>query len=433
MSLRLEQIRNPRIRESVFVGAGNRPVPVYVHPKPEAHHAHALLAVEYGAIDGLSTGFTPGVAHFLEHRLFEKREGDISARFSALGADVDAQTGLTQTSFSVTCADGLAACVELLIRLALELHLSDEGVERERRIILREIELFADNVESVCFANALRALYPDHPISTDIAGTPASLGEIDRPLLRASHEHYYSAGRISLFASGKVAPEELCEVVDAHTSSLCRCPAGNLPRRRAPVPAPHRISSRLAVVRPRVSMAFHDSESGLEGIELLKKEICLDMAADILFGPSSEFFAEQYEAGEIDGDGFGWEIYAEPAFLFAVMGGDVSNSGRFEESVLKRLSRGVREGIASADFERAARKAYGTLLFRYEDIESCAAMAHGEVSRGARPFDSAAALEQVRRQDVEHCLRTCFTSENCAVSVVEPLPRSSTGPGVPVT
>ena len=94
------------------------------------------------------------------------------------------------------------------------------------------------------------------------------------------------------------------------------------------MPAPHRISSRLAVVRPRVYMAFHDSESGLEGIELLKKEICLDMAADILFGPSSEFFAEQYEAGEIDGDGFGWEIYAEPAFLFAVMGGDVSNAGR---------------------------------------------------------------------------------------------------------
>ena len=175
-------------------------------------------------------------------------------------------------------------------------------------------------------------------------------------------------------------------------------------------------------------LAFHDSDSGLEGIELLKKEICLDMAADILFGPSSEFFADQYEAGEIDGDGFGWETYAEPAFLFAVIGGDVTDAGRFEESVRERLSRGIREGIADGDFERAARKAYGTLLFRYEDIESCAAMAHAEVSRGARPLDCAAALEQVGREDVEHCLRTCFTPDNCAVSVVEPLSRSFPGP-----
>ena len=92
----------------------------------------------------------------------------------------------------------------------------------------------------------------------------------------------------------------------------------------------------------------------------------------------------------------------------------------------ERLSRAVREGFSTADFERASRKAYGNLLFRYEDIESCAAMAHGEVSRGARPFDCAAALEQVRKEDVEHCLLTCFTPEHCGVSVVEPLTRSST-------
>lgn len=428
MSLRLEEIRNPRIGERMLVEAGPGPVPVYVHPKPEAPQAHALLAIEYGAIDSLSAEFTPGVAHFLEHRLFEKKDGDISGRFSALGAEVDAQTGLTQTAFSVTCAEGLAACVELLLRLALELHLTEEGVERERRIIMREIELFADNVESVCFANALGALYPDHPISAEIAGTPASLGKIDQPLLHASHEHFYKAGRISLFVSGKVNPEELWEVVDLHTSSLCPCPSGHLSRRQVPVPAPHRVTSRLAVARPRVYMAFHDGESGLEGIELLKKEICLDMAADILFGPSSEFFADRYEAGELDGDDFGWEVYAEPAFLFAVIGGDVTDAGRFEESVRERLSRGVREGIGSADFERAARKAYGTLLFRYEDIESCAAMVHGEVSRGARPFDFAAALTQVRLEDVERCLQTCFTPEHCAVSVVEPMPKFSTGP-----
>ena len=427
MSLRLNEIRDPRIGERLLVSAGRGPIPVYVHPKLEAQQSHALLAVEYGAIDRLSVGAPPGVAHFLEHRLFEKKEGDISARFAVLGAEVDAQTSFTQTSFSVTCAEGLTGSVELLMRLALELHLTGEGVERERRIIAREIELFADNVESVCFANALRALYPDHPIGIDIAGTPASLEEIDGPMLRACHENFYCAGRISVFASGKVQPKELCEVVDAYSSSLHRNHAGEMPVRLAPVPAPDRVCSRLAVARPRVYVAFHDSECGIEGTELLKKEICLDMAADILFGPSSEFFADQYEAGEIDGESFGWEVFADPAFVFALMGGDVADAGRFEETVRERLSRAVRDGIASADFERAARKAYGTLLFRYEDIESCAAMAHGAVSRGAQPFDYAAALEQVRRQDVEHCLLTCLTPEHCAVSVVEPMPRSSTG------
>ena len=427
MSFGFREIRNSRIGERLMVAEVAGPVPVFVHPKPGAQQAHALLAVDFGAIDGCSVGVPTGVAHFLEHRLFEKREGDFSARFAALGAELDARTSFTQTTFSVTCTENLTACVELLMRLALDLYLTEEGVERERRIIRREIELFADNVESVCFANALRALYPDHPISTDIAGTPASLQEIDCSLLRACHDIFYRAGRISLFAAGKVQPEELCEVADAYASSLAGKPdRGRPPRRQVPVPAPDRVSSRLAVARPRVYMAFHDSEAGLEGPALLRKEVCIEMAADILFGPSSEFFAEQYQAGEIDAESFWWEICAEPAFVFAWAGGDVGDAERFEEAVRERLSRAVREGFSTADFERASRKAYGNLLFRYEDIESCAAMAHGEVSRGARPFDCAAALEQVRKEDVEHCLLTCFTPEHCGVSVVEPLTRSST-------
>ena len=425
MSLRLKEIRNPRIGERMLVAESAGPIPVYVHPKPGAQESHALLAVDFGAIDGLSVGVPPGTAHFLEHRLFEKREGEISSLFAALGAEVDAQTSFTQTTFSVTCTECLTPCVEQLMRLALDLHLTEEGVERERRIIAREIELFADNVESVCFANALRALYPDHPISTDIAGTPGSLQEIDCSLLRSCHELFYHPGRISLFAAGRVEPEDLCEVVDSYIRSLWRNPPGNLPRRQAPVPAPLRVSSRLAVARPRVYMAFHDSESGLEGAALLKKEICLDMAADILFGPSSDFFADQYQAGEIDAESFWREAYAEPDFVFAWIGGDVTNAERFEEAVRKRCSQAVRKGISSADFERAGRKAYGNLLFRYEDIESCAAMTNGEVSRGGRPFDFAAALEQVRKADVENCLLTCFTPEHCAVSVVEPTGRSS--------
>ena len=416
-----------KIRESVFFKTVNNGIDVYVHPKPKSHRQHALLCVEYGSIDTLEGISIPtGVAHFLEHRLFDKNGSDISERFASLGADIDAQTSFTQTKFTVTTTNNLDCCIDLLWELISDLHLYEEGIERERQIIGREIELFDDNVEWVCFSNALRALYPNHPISTDIAGDISSLKKIDASTLEKCHGAFYCRERLSMFISGNVDEHTFLEKISS--TSLDSFLPGSAEEcalvRESPIVQFSRVSSKLAIVRSRIYIAFSDVECGLTGLELIKKEICLELFADMLFGPSSMFFNKHYETGEIDGENFGWETYAEPAFVFSVLGGNVGDSERFEQSVRDELIRVSEVGFSDLDFQRSRRKMFGRILGWYEDTESCAAMNHSAISRCAAPFDFTEALQQTTIQDVEKCLFTCFNVENFGVGIVEPVRRA---------
>jgi len=164
---------------------------------------HAVLSVAFGALHeaGALNDEPAGIAHFLEHRLFEKPEGDISERFSDIGADVDAQTGFNTTSYSVTSGtEVFSAAIDLLFELAGRTHFPEASVSRERSIVGHEIQLFEDNVEWVSFQTMLEALYPAQRIAVDIAGTPQSLQGIDGPMLERCHRQRYHAGAVQLFA-----------------------------------------------------------------------------------------------------------------------------------------------------------------------------------------------------------------------------------------
>ena len=412
------------MREEVWTAAAPGGGRVWAVPGSSCR-CHAVLLVDFGSIDAGAPGgpaLPEGTAHFLEHRLFEKPEGDMTGRFTGLGADVDAQTGLTGTSFSFTAsAEAFEDCLPLLFELAGRGHFPEEGVQRERAIIAREIQLFDDSVEWVAFQTGLRALYGEQRIAVDIAGTPETLPRIDAGVLRRCHQQYYHPGSLQLIVCGAVDGDAVCrrgvELLEAWPAAPGGGDRG--PRIEA---RPQDTEVRRAVAKIRHLLLFPDPVPAA-GLELLRRELSLEVALDILFGASSGFFEDAYESGLIDGESFGGEVHLDGLYGFCLLGGDTDRPGELRHAIVEELETGLREGRIEEGFERARRRVFGEMVCRWEDVEECADLVECAVGRGCHPFDLVdlhlgdGALDAA---EVAACAAGCLTPDGLATATVLP-------------
>jgi len=403
---------------------------LYVYRKRSLRRRHGLLTVDFGSVDvgscepapSGSGGALHGLAHFLEHRLFVKASGDITDRFAALGAEVDAHTSLTTTGYSFTCIESFEACLGLLLELVLVPYFTEEAIGREREIITREIELYEDSVESLAFNAALRSLYPHHPLGVDIAGTRESLERIDREALLLAHRAAYCPSRLALFLSGDLDFGSCRECVSSlleQYAELQQTASPSMPRPLAD-PAPRRMVARLSVAQPRLLLAFAPSARELRGVTLMRREICMELLCDILFGPAGAFYSRHYESGLIDDGSFGYEIHTEPSFTFAVVGGATPHPAELEEAITDEIATAAAGTMVADGLERAVRKAHGQLLCRYDEIEGCAAMVDAAARRNCAPFFRFEVLATITLEQVTACLASCLRTEAYGVSVVLP-------------
>ncbi|MDA0335489.1 MAG: pitrilysin family protein [bacterium] len=383
---------------------------------------HAVLSVEYGALHeaGTDRGEPPGIAHFLEHRLFEKPDGDISERFTDIGADVDAQTGFTATSYSVTSgAETFPAALELLFELAGRTHFPEDSVARERSIVGHEIQLFEDNVEWMSFQTMLQALYPAQRIAVDIAGTPESLQGIDSQMLTRCHQHRYQASAVQVFACGPIA---VAQLVDTCNDALRLWPTGDRSPSaiHLPVASPGVLRVPMAVPRVRRMLAFPD-EVRRQGIALMRHELAMEMTLDILFGPRSEFFSRHYESGLLDGETFGGEVHMDESYGFCVLSGDADDPDALQSVILEEVVQARRTDWIETDFERARRRAYGDMVCQWEDVESTVGFLESAGLRGCHPFSATemyAGETAINAADIRRCLEECLRPERVAIASV---------------
>jgi len=427
----MRRVENETLGECFYCGVLPGGMKLYAFPKKDFRQKSAVLAVDFGSIDqqlilpdlGEGVQVPAGVAHFLEHRMFEKPEGDITERFHALGAQVNADTTFTSTEFFFSCTDHFEENLGLLLDFVLHPYFTAEGVAREREIISREIQLYRDSLEWVSFFNALGSLYPGHPLSTDIAGTLESIQQIDREVLERCYGRFYRPANMGLFVGGDIDVHRTRERVNAYMEDK-DFPESDSPvhpvRQPLPVPTPVVQVAQLPVVQHHLSLAFGDRVNGMGGAPLLGRGLALELALDILFGPSSRFFNRHYEDGLIDAASFGSEVYLEPWFGVCLVGGEVQYPERLEEAVVEELRQALDGDLMERDFERAKRKVYGQLLQGFDQVENCVQLMHGAVSCGAQPFDYFAAYERLTVADVRDCLETCLDYRCYGFSRVDP-------------
>ena len=396
-----------RLGETLYSSTLPNGLALHILPKPGFRSFYAVFAANYGGahrrfvLDGETLDTPAGVAHYLEHKMFDLPDGDNALNLlSANGADPNAFTSSGITCYYFQCTDRFEENLKLLLHFVSTPYFTAETVQKERGIIAQEIRMGEDSPGSAVYYNLLKQLYASHPIRDRVAGTVESIGEITEDTLYACHKAFYAPSNMCLCIEGDVDPERVAALVE----SL-------LPAERAPI--------------PRADFGSEEGPLPLEALHReampvsLRQRIVAQLALRLLVGSSSPFYTSLYADGTLNHD-FDYEADFSAGTGVVLLGGESEEP----ETVLAALNTEIAcvcaEGFEPAVFERAKRASYGARLRGLEDFESvCVALATAQFE-GFCPLDAPGLLGSVTREECEAFVRENLTPDRFALSIIEP-------------
>lgn len=423
--MKLEPVPNP-VDETILRGVASSGLTLLVNPRPQYQRTFAALGTHFGSIDrvGGADGepVPEGLAHFLEHKLFEDEQGDVSDRFAELGASTNAMTGFAGTTYIASTVDDPLPCVDLLLDFVQDPWFTDELVAKEQGIIAQEIRMYDDDPDWRIFFGLMRCLYARHPVRDNIAGSVESIAEIDAATLAHCYQLFYHPNNLCLAVSGGVDAQALAERVERDQAA--RGADGRPAHERAPVDEPLAVAharheERLPVSRPRLLLGIKESVLGGSGLEVSIRQLATRLVLDALLGPASPAFEALYADGLVD-ETFGVGYSCEAGFGFSTLGGDTDDPEALEARLREVLDTALREGLDHAALARGRHKLLGSLLRACDSPESvCYGLIDGHF-RGVAPFASLAWLDELPPAALEARLAEHVRAEAMAVSVVLP-------------
>lgn len=400
---------------------------VYLLPKHGFSKTYAVFTTRYGSIDshfrlknGEEIHVPDGIAHFLEHKMFEKEQGDVFQDFSKYGASANAFTSFNRTAYLFSCTDHLEKNLKLLLDFVQEPYFSDKSVEKEKGIIGQEITMYDDNPDWKVYMNLLKAMYQKHPINIEIAGTIASISHITKETLYQCYETFYHPSNMVLFIVGSFDPKTISELVRENQSKKQFPPAPQIERIFPEEPAAidqARVEQNLAVGLPKCMIGVKETKTGLSGEALLKRELTTKLLLDILFGNSSALYQKLYDSGMIT-DSFDFDYSSEQDYAYSVIGGDTPDPDKLVEVIKQELQAHLKSGIKQDDFERSKRKKIGHYLRSLNSVEYIANQFTSYKFNGTDLFAVLPILESITREDVEQRMKEHFQLEQMAVSII---------------
>lgn len=438
------------IGETVYQETLANGLEVVLLPKPGFEQSFVTFTTKYGSIDrsfrtsndnGLQTsGETPrtshdglgaaketgltivpdGIAHFLEHKMFESESGDVFPRFARGGASANAFTTFDQTTYLFSCTDNLLANTELLLDFVQDPYFTEKSVEKEKGIIGQEIQMYNDNPDARIFFELLKALYVDHPIRIEISGSVASIDEITKDTLYDCYRTFYHPSNMVFFAVGGFDPEAMMGWIRENQSSKQFSPIPKI--ERAAVVEPEkvhsaRVETQLAVSQPRCLVGWKDVPAVVSGKQLMVNEMLTGVVLDALFGRSSLFYHRAIDEGLIDNQ-FSWEYERALTYGFSVIGGNTQNPDELVQAIQSCIDGAVEGGLSSDDFERSRRKAIGRFFGTLDSPSYIARVYVSYQLREAQLFDTIPVLEALALADANRRLREHFAPARRAVSIV---------------
>lgn len=401
---------------------------VYILPKPGFQKTYATFSTRYGSVDNhfQVSGKDPvkvpdGIAHFLEHKMFEEPEGDVFARFASMGASANAFTSFDRTVYLFSATEHLKENLTTLIDFVQNPYFTDENVEKEKGIIGQEIKMYQDNPDWRAYFGLIEALYQVHPVHIDIAGTVESIAEISKETLYECYYTFYHPENMNLFIVGGVDPEEIMALVRANQAVKTFKPQGEIRRFFEEEPGQVRTKERtvhLPVSLPKCYIGFKEKPTAEQGSDLLRRELATKVMLDALFSASSALYQRLYDDNLIS-DSFGSEYNLAPDYAFSIVGGET----RSPEELVARLKAEIEEilktGIPAEAFERSRRKKLGGFMRMMNSPESLANEFTKYAFRDMDLFDISRIYEELNLDEINSRLREHFDWETMAVSVVK--------------
>ncbi|MCI8553629.1 MAG: insulinase family protein [Clostridiales bacterium] len=410
---------------------------IFVCPKPGYRSGYAAFATRYGSIDtfclngqGKATPVPEGIAHYLEHKLFESEDGDAFARYAATGASANAYTSFDHTAYLFTCTDQLEDNLEILLDFVRHPYFTEETVQKEQGIIGQEIRMLDDNPGRRCLFNLLRALYTRHPVRVDIGGTVESIAHITPELLYDCYHTYYDLHNMALAVAGDVTVERVLAVADRVLGTDGSADRGAAVLRTPPVPAlaepeavaQDRIEEAMPVAAPLFYFGYKKAIPEREAGRLQTPAELAGAAVlcELLAGRASPLYARLMAKGLINSS-FGADLFDGPGYAAWLFAGESADPDRVCEEIREEIARLRREGVATSDFEAARRAVYGRMVAGLNDVENCADARISDCFNGREPFALIDEMAALGVQWVTERLESDFHDTCSVLSIVRPV------------
>ena len=396
---------------------------VRVVPKKGFSGFFACFGTYYGSVmrsflmGGERKDTPAGVAHYLEHKMFDMPDGDNALQsMTATGADPNAFTGFDETVYHFHCTERFEENLRTLLRFVTTPYFTPETVEKEQGIISQEIRMYDDLPDYAVYFELMKLLYRTHPLRDDIAGTVESIAEIDAETLYTCHKAFYTPGNMCLCVEGDVEPEEICRIAE----EILGTEKGEVPQPLIPEEngAPEQLCTerKMSVSAPLFLLGAAFTPSGEDA---LRERIVARLALRLLCSPSSAFYTRLYREGLLNRS-FSYEAEFPANAALVTAGGESRDPKRVYDELLREAERVAAEGFDAADFERAKRASLGARLRGFEDFDSVCLSAFEGARLGYSVFDAPAVLASVTAEECRAFVARVLTRERTALSVILP-------------
>ena len=415
----------PRMGETVFSDRLDNGLTVYVDVKPDFQKSYAFFATDYGGmdmefqLDGQWYDTPAGVAHFLEHKTFDTKDGNALQDLAANGASPNAFTSSAITGYYFESTEKFYENLKILLSFVSQPYYTQESVDKEQGIIGQEIRMIEDDPENQAYYAMLEGLYAHHPIRVSVAGTIESISRITADTLNLCHSAFYNPGNMVLCVAGNVDPEKVLELA---REILPKNGKGSILRDYGPdEPAAatgSRTELKMEVSTPIFRLGWQ-MDPAPKGEEQLRQKLIAELACEALLGNSSPLYARLYRDGLINGSfSYGFDGYLSCAYAMA--GGESADPDAVAAAIAGEADRIGREGVDAALFDRLKKGRYGAEVRSLNSFENiCVGMAQAHFA-GYDMLRFPEIFEGISQADVEACIRTCFTPERAALAVVQP-------------
>ncbi len=364
----MKKIRNELLNEEYYEIDHKSGLKIFVTEKPDYSGAFAMFGTRYGSVDTCFRlkgeenyiSVPEGIAHFLEHKLFESEELDAFERFAKTGANANAFTSFDRTCYIFQCADNWQENLEILLDFVKAPYFTEETVQKEQGIIGQEIRMYQDNPDWQVLFNLLRGLYISNPVRIDIAGTVESIAQINAELLYSCYKTFYNNSNMCLAVAGNVTVQEVAAIADKVLKKEEPVEFEQIvPEEPERVERPY-TEEKLGVETPKFALGFKEKVKGIAPTP--KETLLYNLALEIICGKFSPLYTRLIDEGLIN-TAFGKEYFTGRGFAAALFTGESKDPEKVRAAISDEIERLRKDGISQEDFEVCIKKKYGAEIY----------------------------------------------------------------------
>lgn len=415
------------LEETVFSHIHPSGLEIYFIPKAGFAKKYAFFGTKYGSFhncftsEGERSCMPKGIAHFLEHKIFEDKDRSIFDKFAAFGASVNAYTSFNSTVYHFSTVDQFDEGLTELLRFVQRVNLTEENVEKEKGIIVQELKSYEDDPEYMVYFNLLKILYENHPIRDDIGGSEESVNAITKQQLETCYESFYAPSNMVLIISGDIDPKNLLDIIDTNLSDgfLKRKTAEkeSLPIEDMKVFKPY-IEAHFDVPMPLFEMGVKGYNDFANLDQLMRTSISVKIILDTHFGKGSDFYKNAYNEGLINSS-FGMDFTFGDSYAYYMFGGE----SKTPELVVARIKEAVNEltakGVDVQGFERIRKKMIGRLISSANSVQYVSSGFASYLMKGLNLFDYIKSVGETSPEEGLEYIKETFKEGHIALSIVK--------------